>query len=176
MGPCLGFRSSWDESSATPNTVLDGTAYDGNGSGTGDNEAPSRDTSSASFVHWLDDNWSTFAEDLPGIPMGCGGYARHYRTSDQTLVLPNNGVVEVIVGWYGTTGINTGTVRFWVSEYSYIDLAISAGGDGWTFGSGLLECGTGPEDGKTCQLWCKVSGGGATISTRNWGVWYPSNT
>jgi hypothetical protein len=170
LGPALFFGSSWDEGSATILNTFSSASHDGgNTNGTGDNEAPPINITSTSFVH-LQTGASTFGAEQPGYPMGCGAYGRDHATSEQELVLPGNGVVSVVVGVYCTAGLNTGTVRFWVSAYSYVDIEIPVGGYGWHFAAGHLECGTGPEDERTCSLWGKVSLGG-NLYIRYWGCW-----
>lgn len=171
LGPMLFAGSSWDQGTATVLGTFSSSSHGGNNTnGTGDNEAPPIGITSTSFVN-LHTGGTTFSADQPGYAMGCGAYGRDAKTSHQQLILPNNGVVSVIVGVYCTTGLGSGTVRFWVSPYSYIDIAIGVGGYGWRFAAGHLECGTGPEDDKTCSIWGKVSSGGIDLYVRDWACW-----
>jgi hypothetical protein len=180
LGPAIFHWSSWQQETATIDTTFSSSSHGGDhSSGTGDDEAPPATYTNTSYAHWLDTTITAYDAANPGFSMGCGAYGRHYRSSDTELILPNNGVVEVIVGVYCklNDAADTGTFRFQVSPYSYVDVEIptSSTSDAWFFAAALLECGTGPEDDKNCQIFVKGTGAPPTLSLRNLAMYYRSD-
>lgn len=191
LGPMLFAGSCWDQGSATITGLFSSSSHNGmNDNGTGDDEAePITVDGDSDFYNVLKSSW--WPRDRgAGYAMGCGGYGRQYRTSDPTTImrrvdglgLATRAVVPVVVGIYvkkGTdpeAGTTVGWIRFWTSEYSYIEIEVTTSETsyGWLLAEGELECGIGPEDIVRCQILGAVHTTG-DFSLRYWFCAYRSD-
>lgn len=172
LGPAIVSWTSWAEHVETVLSVFSTASHGGNNAnGTGDNEGTALTTTSTTFDHWQDSNIATFDATAPGLSLGCGAYGRLYRLDEDDLILPNTGVIPVLISVYvklGDVGADQPVIRFQTEDYSYIDINVPTGTTSWTWlqAVGELYCGTGPEDDATLQVFWHTDSGGQTLSMR----------
>jgi len=112
------------------------------------------------------------SDDAPAFSMGCGTYGREYRTSGTEHIMPTSGVVPVYIVVHATVASGSYTLRLYVTDWSYVDVAIV---NGTNTATAHLVCGSHPQEDVRCwPLVLTGSEGNAAISFV--GVYYLSRT
>lgn len=116
------------------------------------------EVTSTSWVNLTRSAVTAWSEDVHGVSVGCGGYARRYRTSGWPAILRDRqGVIHTRARVYGK---GKGTIRIQTKDWSYVDVPVSNLTDyEWTERLHHLCCGIHPESDTRVSLWAKADSG-----------------